>query len=320
MTCVAFRMRVAAVKDKVRECVIERSQWPCADVVAARTVAAKCAVVRINFCVTVIAARRRRAVQGVDVTGLAGLGRVRAQQHERRLVVIEARLLPILYAMTTSAVFAETAAMRVLHAVTAGALEWGFYLVQFTRVAGFALNRFMRAAQGEPCLRVIEARLLPCAGVVAFRAGGAIAPLMGVVSVMTGNARHRRCFEVQRVHMATLARGGLVLASQHKTGGRVIESMTWSPSSWGMAVLACCAQRAVVLVILAVTAAAGIREPFESTGCAMAIATFGLCMLTKQRKAGARMIELGVLPLRVPMALLAIGAKAAAMHIGFRVA
>ena len=184
--------------------------------------------------------------------------------------------------MATRAVVAETAAMRVFHAVTADALERGFYLVQLGRVAGFALNLLMRAAQGETRLaRVIEARLLPCAGVVAFRAGVAVAPLMGVVGAMTGNARHRRCFEVQCIHMATLARRRLVLARQWEAAGPVIETTAGSPRSWGMTVFAGGAQRAVVLVILTVTAAAVVGEPFENSGRAMAIAAFSLCVLAK---------------------------------------
>ena len=96
MTCIAFHMRVGAVEGKVRARVIKRTQRPGTNVVAARAVAAKCAMVRVIFCVTVIAARGRRAVQGVDMAGRADLGGMRAQQHERRLVVIEARLLPVL--------------------------------------------------------------------------------------------------------------------------------------------------------------------------------------------------------------------------------
>ena len=96
MTCIAFHMRVGAVEGKVRARVIEGSQRPGTNVVAGCTVAAKRAMVCIIFCVTVFAARGRRAEQGIDMTCLAGLGCVGAQQHERRLVVVEARLLPVL--------------------------------------------------------------------------------------------------------------------------------------------------------------------------------------------------------------------------------
>lgn len=153
MAIVTMDIPVFAVQFKFRLLVMVKSPYtPVIGIVARLTLPSHPALMHIVFFVTAHAIPVQILVLVIDMTLLAGQGRMQAEQGEFGDVVIEHHLfLPVVCIMTILAVFALLPFMHVVLAMTRIALHAGLVFIGVTCVAVFAGGFFVLAEQLEFC-------------------------------------------------------------------------------------------------------------------------------------------------------------------------
>lgn len=142
--------------------MVERPIGPARRIVTPFTSAAERPTVRVILAVAGDAVDGRGLEFLRQVTGGAGDGLVFSEQRERRQVVVEAHFfLPRSFTMAGRASVALRSLVRIVRPVTINAIEARKRFGDRFDMAGRAFDRFVRAAQREPRLRMVEAHTLP---------------------------------------------------------------------------------------------------------------------------------------------------------------
>lgn len=192
-------------------------------------------------------------LSGVDrpgVTLAAGHGRVATIQGKRgQLIVIKARLLPVLRVMTSVTTITVITFVRVILLVTTYACRRNVAVLVRLGMAGFATCSSVLIEQGKSGSGMVETfhpPVLVCG--MTRLAIGAQRALVLVVRLVTSNAGRGRVLVVRRLWMTSLAFGVDVFAIQLKAGGCVIKP-GFRPLAFSMAITALVAERSLMLVI-----------------------------------------------------------------------
>ena len=140
---------------------------------------------------------------------------------------------------------------------------------------------------------------------------------MNIVLLVATNAGERQ-FVFGWVWAVAAVASDLLVGAVKRKGGFVVVEFDQVPSLGAVAILAFCAEPALVHVISLVAADAGQREPGEG-GAGMARAAFGLGMSARQRKR-VMLERSGLLPTARAVAISTIGAELSSVRIVFSVA
>ncbi len=149
---------------------------------------------------------------------------------------------------------------------------------------------------------VEAAGFLPGAFRVASRAVVAQAALVLVIFLVAFNTFRRKFFAVEIAGMAALARHEAMLARQDVVRIGIVVELDALPVAGGMAGVATIAELRLVVVVLLVARDAGLGRVLVLTVLVAVVALDGV-VLARERKAGLRVVELGVLPRGVGVAI-----------------
>jgi hypothetical protein len=147
--------------------------------------------------------------------------RVAAGQWERCFAVVNICILPTGCTMTLTAVRAELPVMFILRCMTGKTIPW----CAFENIVNMTCRtrcRCMAARQGECRPAVVEANVLPAAGVMTGCAVRAKLPVVGILCGMTGKAV-LRCAFVHAIHMAGSTGDSFMQSREREFGLAVIE-------------------------------------------------------------------------------------------------
>src|SRR5664279_27578 len=188
--------------------------------------------------VTAVALARRGAIGKGLVAGLAFDLGVPSRQAEARAVVVEAFDFPAAFRVAVAARASELALVLVVFRVTRIAVAAELVVIEIAGVAGVALRERMLRQQ-----RVAGVAVMPEDHVLAFPrrcrvAGGAafaVARLVLVVLLVTGDAFARRALEAPGVLVAVAALDIAMLAKQRK-GRRVVIEAGFAPAAFDVTV------------------------------------------------------------------------------------
>lgn len=322
---VTFRTGNACVRAEQREfgapLVIEVPQRPTARAVAILASGAEPGFVSVVLGVAGRAIGRRVGKVLVLVTGLALHRLVGAQQRKTRLAVVETNLRPAFLGVALGARRAEPALVLVIFAVALDAIADRSAAHHAGVVAGIALRLAMLAEQlerGVPI--VIEAALLPIGRGVAIGAGFPVAPLVGVVLAVAGDALALGVVIPGRRSVAFHAGGGTMGAVECEPSLGVIKARRRFPGSRVVAFRAISPESALVAVVGAMAGCAVLHQPFVRAGRLVTGIALGVEVLADQGESGAAMIEARAFPVLVFVAGSAVVAERAAVRIVLLVA
>ena len=275
----AGHLGVGAVQSIARALVVvEAPGLPVARGVAGVAARAEAQLVLVILAVAGVALGLRILEARREVAGLAVGDEVPAGEREACLRMVEVRHAPVQVGVALAALRAELAFVAVVlavagHAVGRGGAEDDARAAHL-EVAGRAWNggARMRVAQHEAGLVVVEAAggCLPVLLGVAALALLAERALVAVILAVAADAVLRRLLE-ERALVAGLALRIGMAAEQREGGLAVVELRTLLPVALGVAARALAAERALVLVVLAVagvTLACGFL-PVERPGVAI---------------------------------------------------
>lgn len=230
---------------------------------------------------------------------------------------------PIADAVTAIARWAESTVMNILCNMTghAGLRQHGPFLIyQRVLVAGVAARRLVSAIEpefGPPVM--VEIPRLPRPRIVAGFTTGAEALLVHVLLRMATHAFTRRVAELRRL-VAVIAFRPYVRAEQREAAPVVIKRRIL-PVFLVVAVLASCAELALVLVILAVTAHAVDQDMLFVHRSLVALSAFRRLVFAAQHVARIKgMIEEDLFPILCVMTTLAFLAVSPLVGVIFCVA
>lgn len=201
--------------------MIECGALPAAGVMAGRAYCAELTTVGIVRGMAGHTIRRRASEHTIRMAGLAGNAGVRPGQCEGRVIVVEVDVLPTTGIMAGGAVSPKLAAMRV-HGGMAGVTILGCAFEYAVDVTGRARHVHMPTRERKSRLVMIEAHILPGAGVMADATVCSKLSAVRIVARMTGKAVGRGAFK-DAVEMTGGAGHRFVAVNQRKTGRAVIE-------------------------------------------------------------------------------------------------
>jgi hypothetical protein len=230
--------------------------------------------------------------------------------------------LPAFGAVAPLAVFAELAAVRIVGPVavhTAGRHLRTRDGLAMTLIA--RQGRVLAVERKASLFRVIKSPALPAAGDMAGRAVRRLseAPLVtrvGMAPYAAGDPRRK-----QLVLVTLAARDRSVSTSQRELRSGVIEQRGWRPRRIAVAAIAFGAQAAAMNVVAFVAFIAGYRQRDERCGLLVTDVARDLRMRPAEREARFEIVvEVRELPAPGDVALFALVAVAAAMHVVLLVA
>ena len=259
-------------------------------------------------------------VRRLHMAGLAFDLAVGPGEREAGLAVVEGGVLPARGGMAALALGTVQALVLVVLGVTGQALRPRRLDPGGGRrrgMAGIAGQPGMATGQCPARAAVVELRDLPVPGIVAL---GAVGPVLAVVDVVLGVAAAAAGLGIviAAIGVAVAAIGPGMGPHQGKAGPAVIK-VGRLPGDGGMAGAALGAEPALVCVVLGVTGDAGRRRGLEILGLVAALAG-GLCVGPQQREGGLAVVEAGLLPARLGVAVGAFGSQRALVHVILRVA
>ena len=175
----------------------------------------------------------------------------------------------------------------------------------------------MLAEQGEAGQRVIEGHIfLPADCIVTACAVGSKLAFVGIVVSVAANAGYRKLHDARRLLVTSGAGKRLVRAAKRKTCHRIVIETVLLPIAAIVATRAIGAVAALVHIILHVAGDTSARRLPDRIASAMARRATRSGVFPDKGKARIRvMIERGCFPARGRMAVCAIGAARAFVHI-----
>ncbi len=232
----------------------------------------------------------------------AGHGNVQAKEREGAHVVIESHVLPVGLRMALLALLAETASVRLIGPMAAGAVGRELLCLRHAGMTGVAIELRVRSFQRkvEPGC-VIEARCFPGVVAVAVGALGPEPPHVPIVGFVAAVAVLRDGILEVAGAMAFLAADACVTSEQGEAGlPRVIELLR-RPVSRRVAVAALRPLAAPVDIVRHVAADARLRRALVAltrmAGCAG-----GLTMLVREGELRLVVVEVSLSPFFCVMA------------------
>jgi len=250
MTCLALYVCVLPCQREGRVVVIEGHVAPSGRVMARSTIRAELAVMLVIVCMAGKTIPGCPFVYVIHMARLADHIGMCTRQRERRVVVIERRILPTAGVMTGRTDRSELTVMCILRRMTGEAILWR-PLEYIIHVTGLARHIGVQAIERKRGVVMIERHIRPFRGLVTRTAVRAKLSIVRILRGMAGEAVLRRAL-IHVIYMTGLACNGRVCAGQRKSRLAVIETHVL-PAAGVMARGAHCPELAVMDILRSVT-------------------------------------------------------------------